>query len=472
MRILRSVTSTLYRHGFVHSSADPFAEAVLVDGGTVAWLGADDTADGLVDRADEVVDLDGALVTPGFVDTHVDLLAVGLDLATTNPGTVPDDPLDDDARLAAYRRALAHAAAHGVVVVHEMACPGRRAGSVSQPKACRRVAHDTQTALRTLLETTADPASALPLVVGYWGGWCDDSALADLLSEVPGLAGVWAVTDGPLDAHGAWLRAPYADTPQTPVEKPPTCADADRVATHVVAATRSGVQASLWVVGDAALDEVLRGVRTAADLLGTPAVAGGRHRVEHIGLADPQALADMAALGLSASVHPAWEAALGDLAAARVGDQAANVYPLADLARAGVPTGFGSAGPVMPLPRDPSATAAPLDPWVGVRAAFAHHQPGQRVSARAAFRSATRGGWRLTGSDADGSGELRVGAPAHLAVWRADELVVQAADGRFSAWSTDARAGTPVLPSLAPDAAPPVCLRTVRSGITLYDTFG
>ncbi len=416
----------------MHSSADPFAEAVLVDDGTVVWLGADDTADGLVDRADEVVDLDGAIVTPGFVDTHVDLLATGL--ALTGPGAA-----DDAVRGVACRRALTHAAAHGVVAVHEMAHPAR----------------DTPAALRALLESTADPVSGLPLVVGYWGGLCDGDALAALLAEVPGLAGAGAAVDGPFVDRAAWWHAPGADS------RAHGDLTADQVAAQVVAATRLGVQASLGAVGDAALDEVLRGVRAAAEVLGTPAVAGARHRVEHLGLAGEQALSDMAALGLTASVQPACEAAWGDQAAEVVGDRAADLYPLAALARAGVPTGFGSASPT-----------TPLDPWVGVRAAFAHHQPGQRVSARAAFRSATRGGWRLAGGDGTGAGELRVGAPAHLAVWRAEELVVQSADGRFSAWSTDARAGTPILPSLAPDATPPVCLRTVRSGITLYDTFG
>ena len=464
------MTSTLYRHGVVHSSADPFAEAILVDDGTVAWLGADDTADGLVDRADEVVDLDGAIVTPGFVDTHVDLLATGLALleATMPAGAVPTDPLDDGTRLTAYRRALAHAAAHGVVAVHEMARPdtqgtsSARAGRAEHRRAAQAEpewteVHDTQAGLRTLLETTEDPVSGLPAVIGYWGGRSDDD-VTELLAEVPGLTGVWAVVDGSLTEHSAWLRTPYADAPQTGSHGVLT---ADQVVERVVAATRLGVQVCLWAAGDAALDAVLAGVRAATGVLGVPAVAGARHRVEHVALADPQALADTAALGLAASVQPAFEATWGELAAVRVGDRAADLYPLAGLARAGIPTGFGSAAP-----------ATPLDPWTGVRAAFAHHQPGQRVSARAAFRSATRGGWRLTGSDGDGSGELRVGAPAHLAVWRADDLVVQAADGRFSTWSADARAGTPVLPSLAPDAAPPVCLRTVRSGITLHDTFG
>ncbi|MCZ2264827.1 amidohydrolase family protein, partial [Isoptericola sp. QY 916] len=72
------MTSTLYRNGVVHSPADPFAEALLVDDGVVTWLGAEDTAAGLAARADRVIDLDGALVAPGFVDAHVHLLETGL----------------------------------------------------------------------------------------------------------------------------------------------------------------------------------------------------------------------------------------------------------------------------------------------------------------------------------------------------------------------------------------------------------
>jgi len=431
------VTSTLYSNGFVHSSADPFAEALLVDDGTVVWLGTDDSAETVLDQVDEVVDLDGAIITPAFVDAHIDLLATGMAMSRTSP----DQTLDDTERLSLCRRALRYAASHGVAAVHDMASP----------------VHDTCTRLQELVEATATPGSDLPLVVGFWGQLCEDAAAAaDLRAQAPSVRGVWAAVDGPFSSHTAWLHEPYADQP--------TCGEplvtAEQVAAHVAAATNAGLQASLWAVGDAAVDEVLLGVRQAADLLGASPVVGARHRVEHLGLADEEALSQMASLGLTASVQPSCEAAWGYVAAVLVGERADRLYPLADLARAGVPTGFGSASPL-----------APIDPWIGVRSAFTHHQSAQRVSARAAFRSATRGGWRLSGADWTGAGELRVGAPAHLAIWRADELVVQSADGRLSAWSADARAGTPMLPSLAPNATPPVCLRTVRSGITLYDTF-
>ncbi|NKY41280.1 amidohydrolase family protein, partial [Cellulomonas septica] len=92
------MSSTLYRNGVIHSPADPFAQALLVDDGVVAWLGDDDTADGLAARADEVVDLDGALVAPGFVDAHVHVLETGLALESV--------PLSADAGVRSLADAL------------------------------------------------------------------------------------------------------------------------------------------------------------------------------------------------------------------------------------------------------------------------------------------------------------------------------------------------------------------------------
>ena len=48
--------------------------------GTVAWVGSDSAADSYARDADAVVDLDGALVTPAFVDAHVHATSTGLAL--------------------------------------------------------------------------------------------------------------------------------------------------------------------------------------------------------------------------------------------------------------------------------------------------------------------------------------------------------------------------------------------------------
>jgi len=56
----------------------PAATAMAVDGGTVAWAGPDEGAAAYADGADEVVHLEGALVTPAFVDAHVHATSTGL----------------------------------------------------------------------------------------------------------------------------------------------------------------------------------------------------------------------------------------------------------------------------------------------------------------------------------------------------------------------------------------------------------
>jgi len=69
--------TTLYRNGRVYSSADPRATALLVRGRFISWVGADADAP----AADHTVDLDGALVTPAFVDAHVHSTDTGLALS-------------------------------------------------------------------------------------------------------------------------------------------------------------------------------------------------------------------------------------------------------------------------------------------------------------------------------------------------------------------------------------------------------
>jgi predicted amidohydrolase YtcJ len=549
------VSSTLYRNGVVHSPADPFAEALLVADGVVTWIGAEDTAAGLAANADDVVDLDGALVTPAFVDAHAHVLETGLALESVDlsaaagvrsladalaavhraardagaaggasgrpllghgwdendwpegrpptraeldaaaggapvylarvdvhsavvstsfadaagvrglPGWGEDGRVERDAHHAAREAArhvtaehrdalctaaLRHAAARGIASLHEHSAPGI----------------DTRAGLVRLLELTGEATSGLPHVVGYRGELCtDEDDARELLAAIPGLTGIGGDlnVDGSLGSRTAALRAPYADDPER--RSGPLYLAAEQIAAHVAAVTRAGVHAGFHVIGDRAMDELLAGLRAAADAEGTGPVRAAGHRVEHAEMVDAPTLAALALLGVRLSMQPAFDAAWGGpdgMYARRLGaGRAAALNPFADLAAAGIPLAFGSDSPV-----------TPFDPWGGVRAAMTHHEPGQRISARAAFRAHTRGGWRAAGLDHTGAGELRIGAPAHLALWRAEHLVVQAADGRVSSWSTDARSGTPLLPDLGPDAPEPVCARTVRGGVVVHDTLG
>lgn len=103
--------SILYRGGRLYCPSDPQATALLVHDGRIAWIGVDDDAP----RADRVVDLDGGLVTPAFVDAHVHatdtgIALSGLDLSTTRS---PVELLDAVSAFAATLPADAVVLGHG-----------------------------------------------------------------------------------------------------------------------------------------------------------------------------------------------------------------------------------------------------------------------------------------------------------------------------------------------------------------------
>ncbi|HEY3535144.1 MAG TPA: amidohydrolase family protein [Pedococcus sp.] len=106
--------STLYRGGFVYSPVDPFANAMVVDDatGSIAWIGGDDAAAVHADVVDEVVELDGALVTPAFVDSHAHISQTGavlrgVDLTTTRSRDEALSRIEDGARRARGRAVYA-----------------------------------------------------------------------------------------------------------------------------------------------------------------------------------------------------------------------------------------------------------------------------------------------------------------------------------------------------------------------------
>ncbi|MBT2504878.1 amidohydrolase [Streptomyces sp. ISL-98] len=529
--------TVLLRGGDVHSPADPFATAMVVERGHVAWVGSEGAADAFASGVDEVIDLEGALVTPAFTDAHVHttstgLALTGLDLSGARsladaldlvrahaaagpagqillghgwdatrwpeqrppsrgeldeaaggrplylpridvhsavvttalldlvPGVTglagyhPDAPLTAAAhhavrtaahgavtpqqRAEAQRAALARAASLGIGTVHECAGP-----EIS----------DEQDFTGLLKLAAEEPG---PRVFGYWAERVADAKDAERIRELGaiGAAGDLFV-DGSLGSHTACLHAPYADAAHTGTAH----LDAAAVAAHVTACTEAGLQAGFHAIGDAAISSVVDGVRAAAQKLGLARIRAARHRVEHAEMLTPDTVAAFADLGLTASVQPAFDAAWGGdegMYAQRLGvERARTLNPYAALLRAGVPLAFGSDSPV-----------TPLAPWGTVRAAAFHRTPEHRVSVRAAFTAHTRGGWRAVGRD--DAGTLVPGAPADYAVWRADELVVQAPDDRVARWSTDPRSGTPGLPDLTPGAELPVCLRTVVFGQTVF----
>jgi predicted amidohydrolase YtcJ len=290
--------------------------------------------------------------------------------------------------------------------------------------------------LAGLLELAA--AEPGPEVVGYWGE-LDGVDTARELGAAGAAGDLFA--DGALGSHTARLSAPYADAPGSTGH---AYLDRDAVARHTVACSRAGLQAGFHAIGDAAVAAVVGGFAAAAAEIGLPAFAAGRHRVEHLEMLDRPLVAELARLGVVASVQPAFDAAWGGpdgMYARRLGpDRAAAMNPFAELAAAGVPLAFGSDAPV-----------TPLAPWEGVRAAVLHHTVGHRMPVAAAFAAHTVGGALAGGRPA---AVLAPGAPATFAVWAAAEPTP---DG---------------LPDLAGGAPAPPCLRTVVAGSTVYEVEG
>ncbi len=329
-------------------------------------------------------------------------------------------------RTAAQRTALRLAASRGVAAVHECGGPGTSSEA-------------------DFLSVLALRAADMPEVTGYWGE-LGGAAKARELGAAGAAGDLYA--DGALGSRTASLRAPYADGPG--------CGEAfvsaEAAGSHILDCVSVGVQAGFHAIGDAAIEQVLAGFAVAATAIGVDRLREGRHRVEHLELADKAMIAGLVEYGLIASVQPVFDALWGGpdrMYARALGvDRALASNPVGAMHATGVTLAFGSDSPV-----------TRLDPWAAVAAAAAPRNPVYRMSVRAAFAASTRGGWRAAGRDGaagPGVGSLAPGAEATFAVWDVPGAL---------------QGGLPVLGPDADGVRPPapVCRRTVRCGVTIFE---
>ncbi|MFJ8655977.1 amidohydrolase [Streptomyces rochei] len=521
-------TTVLLRRGEVHSPADPFATAMVVERGQVAWVGSEGAADAFADGVDEVIDLDGALVTPAFTDAHVHTTSTGLALTGLDLTGAPTR----EAALALVRDFAAARPADRVLLGH-----GWDASRWPDGRPPTRAELDEATGGRPLYLSRIDVHSAVVT-----------TALLDL---VPGDV---TRADGPLaaDAHHAVRAAALgALTPAQRTEAqraalahaaslgigtvhecagPDISSEDDLTGLLRLAASEPGPRViGYWAEQDVDKARELGAVGAAGDLFVDGAL--GSHTAclhepyadaGHTGTAylDADAVAahvvTCTEAGLQAGFHAIGDAAVtavvrgvraaaDKLGLARVRaarhrvEHAEMLTPehIAAFAELGLTASVQPAFDALwggedgmyarrlgaerartlnpyaallragvPLAFGSDSPVTPLDPWGTVRAAAFHRTPEHRVSVRAAFTAHTRGGWRAIGRD--DAGVLVPGAPADYAVWRTGALVVQAPDDRVARWSTDPRSGTPGLPDLTPGGDLPVCLRTVVGGRTVF----
>jgi predicted amidohydrolase YtcJ len=506
-----SSPSVLYANGRFYSAADPRASALLVRDGRIAWLGAvaeAPAADVTVDLGGLLVT--PAFVDAHVHLTDTGLAADGLDLsgigsagalleavaafARTRPvdgvvhghgwdestWAVQDLPSADELERAADGRRvyLSQASVHSALVSRSMlaACPGAESvsGLVKEHAhhAVRAVALGSLTPeQRTAAQTSAlrlaasrgvasvhecggpgtsseaDFGSALalsarglPQVVGYWG---ELGAAAKAKELGAAGAGGDLYADGALGSRTASVRHAYLDGGG--------CGEAfltaEQVGAHLLECVAVGVQGGFHAIGDAAIEAVLDGFALAAGRVGVDRLREGRHRIEHVELADKAMIARMVEFGVVASVQPVFDALWGGpdrMYAQRLGvERSLASNPVGAMYAVGVSLAFGSDSPV---------TA--LDPWAAVVAAAAPRNPAYRMSVRSAFGASTRGGWRAAGID--DAGVLTPGRSATFAVWETPA-------------GTDG--GLPVLLAGLDGEVParPVCRRTVLHGETIFE---
>ena len=319
-------------------------------------------------------------------------------------------------RTAAQRTALSRAASLGIASVHECGGPGTSSEA-------------------DFLSVLALSGQGLPQVFGYWGELGGAARAREL-----GAAGAGGdlYADGALGSRTAAVREPYHDGDGCGMG----FVTAEQAGQHLLDCVTLGVQGGFHAIGDAAIATVLDGFAIAAKAVGVDRLREGRHRIEHVELADKAMIARMVEFGVVASVQPVFDALWGGpdrMYAQRLGvSRAMASNPIGQMHATGVALAFGSDSPV---------TA--LDPWAVVAAAAAPRNPVFRMSVRAAFAASSRGGWRAAGED--GVGVLAPGQSATFAVWDTPGGV---RDG---------------LPALSSGAARPVCRRTVLHGETIFE---
>jgi len=504
----------LLRGGSVYSPAHPHATALAVASGAVVWVGDDAGSGHYAEDADQVVELDGALVTPAFVDAHAHLAQTGqalisLDLSTARSLTEALDALEGFARggtgllvgfgwdetlwperrhptMAEIDRAvgdrpayLARVDVHSAVVSSALVARLPQLDGRDGWDGAGRVERDAHHAVRGAVQSMVSPAerrSAIERALGQAASLgigavhelgaphlslpADFAQIRDLRG-VPEVLGYWAAlgdTDtaaelGCLGSAGD-LCADGAIGSRTAAMTSPY-ADAD---------TNGHRYLDVEDVTDHVVACTRAGLQAGFHCIGDDAVStvidGFRRAADVVGR--EALVAARHRLEHVEMVDGVGIALLADLGVS------ASVQPAFDAAwggddrlyaarlgaqRAGAMNPFAAmaaAGVGLAFGSDSPVT--PLAPWAGVRAAVQHRTPAQRLTVTAALAAHTKGGWRAAGNDS--AGWLAPGMPATYAVWDTHETTGGG------------------LPELHPDVPLPLCTATVIDGVAVYNLEG
>jgi hypothetical protein len=319
--------------------------------------------------------------------------AVGVAFEAVDPGVEGTRTLVEAAQ--------AHANERGITGVHDMV-RGSRA-----PRVYRDLEREGALTLRARLN--------------YWSDHFDALVEAGLRtnhgSDLVHVGAIKTFSDGSIGGRTARLSEPYDDWPgaedDTPDrgERGQAAGEAEgeegdprgewvvppaELRDLVARADREGFQVAIHAIGDEAVDEAIDAL-AASDAPGR-----ARHRLEHVELADDDAIERIADLGVVASMQPNFHrwARPGGLYDSRLGDRRTETNRLRAFADAGAHLAFGS-------------DCMPLDPLLGVHHAVNAPTEGQRLGVTEALRAYTRGA-ACAGFDEDRLGTIEVGKRADL----------------------------------------------------------
>lgn len=510
---------TLYRNAVVYTPAYPEANALLVDGDRIGWLG--DFAD--APPADVVVNVEGDVITPAFVDAHLHatdtgLTLMGLDLSGANSAADI---------LTAVERYASGVPADMIVLGHGWDESGWADPSPPTARELDRAARgrpvylsrvDAHSALASTALLAAVPASVAGR--GYdSSGWLRQEAHHSVRLVALGSVGSTQRHRAQITA----LRAAAATGIAAVCEcGGPEISDESDFAEMLALADSEGVPEifGYWgELGSARKAREMGAIGAAGDLFADGAVGSRTAHVrepyvdgggngygyltveqvcEHVvGCARERIQAGFHAIGDAAldTVLAGFSAAEGVLGRDRLraGHHRIEHAELLDRPAIAAMVEYGLIASVQPAfdrlwggdrgmyalrlgseraqSMNPFAELAgvgvtlafgsdspvtAMDPWGALVAAMDHHNPAQRLGQRAAFAAHTRGGWRAVGHDDEGM--LLPGGTATFAVWHAPGGVVDGGLPRLVSSEQD-----------VVDLPKPVCRRTVSRGAVIFE---
>lgn len=150
------------------------------------------------------------------------------------------------------------------------------------------------------------------------------------------------LADGSLGARTAWLRAPYADAPDT---RGTAIYEQSALDALVLRAHSAGMQIAVHAIGDAAADAVLDAVERAQT---TCPRSDARHGIVHAQIFTHEQAARAAKLNMHAYIQPIFLDYDTQIVSLRLGERANDAYPAASLSKIGVTFSGGSDCPVEP----------------------------------------------------------------------------------------------------------------------------